>query len=884
MDIETLKSLGFVRKSCTSCGSAFWTLDSGRMTCGDTECDGYSFIGQKVTSKRYNNNEMRSLFVNFFKKDHTFLEPYPVVPRWREDVLLVNASIYDFQPHVTSGYVKPPANPIVMSQPCIRMIDVDLVGETGRHLTSFEMMCHDSFNTPKESVYWIDGTVERSYNFFTRGMGITPEYLTYKEKPWSGGGNGGEAVEVFARGLEVATLVFMNMKIDPAGSVEIDGDHYSRMGMEIVDTGYGLERSSWLSYGTPTIYDFLYPQVIRNVVESSGVEPVDQDLMAHVTNLSSKTGIFGVNELAKSLHESEGVHHGIEELKSEIRRAKAIYTVADHTRSILFMLSNYVIPSNVKVGYLARILLRRTLRNLSVLGSDNIIMDLLEIHAKNFSAILKDPPWNFIRQSIEEESGKYEAALGRGESIVSRIIEKSGTVTLQDAVKLYDSHGLDPETVSRIAEKHGALLKVPANFQEEIVKLHDQGNGRKKEGETYPELETRPLYYDDTSILDFTAIVLYSSDKKVILNQTAFYPEGGGQPCDQGYLDLGSRKVKVTYVQKKGKTIIHHVSENIPEKTRLSGHVEPYRRRRLMLHHSATHLLLAVSREILGDHVWQAGAQKGVEESRIDITHFSKLTASEIEKIEKRCLDYIQEGRSITVRNIDWFKAVDKYGFTLFQGGTPLDSKLRVVEIEGVDAEGCGGTHMKNTNQLGFIKIIRADAVQEGIQRLIFCAGDAAIGYVQKLYTSFRQIQSSLGSDLDGTLSSFQKIYNENIEQGKKLEFLRKEKVNGLLSGASKFTSGGNTVALIQSVLDDQELKLITKIAATDRGEALVIAALLDGGYRYTVVDPAGNSLGRVDALAGKIEMLTSNKIMRVFTTRMEPGNLINFILNESAK
>lgn len=879
MNIEILKTLGFSRKLCSSCGSPFWTLDSDRKTCGDTDCDGYSFIGEKVARRSYNNNEMRSLFLDYFKKDHTFMEPYPVVPRWREDVLLVNASIYDFQPHVTSGMVKPPANPIVMSQPCVRMVDVDLVGETGRHLTSFEMMCHDSFNSPKESVYWIDGTVERSYNFLEDALGVEPELITYKENPWSGGGNGGEAVEVFAKGLEVATLVFMDMKLDPSGPTEIDGEHYSKMGMQIVDTGYGLERLSWLTYGTPTIYDFLYPDIIRQITETAGVDPINDEIMEKVTNLSSKTGIFGVKELAKSLHENDS-RYSVDQLIGEIRHAKAIYTIADHTRSALFMLSNHVIPSNVKVGYLARILIRRSLRNLSVLGVDNIVEEIMEQHSRNFSGILKNVPWDFVHQAVTEEAAKYDTALTRGESIVSRIIGKSGTISTQDALKLYDSHGLDPETISRIAEKHGTEIRIPSNFQEQIVQLHNKGDSDRKAKEQFPEIETRPLYYDDTGILDFTAIVLYSKNKKVILNQTAFYPEGGGQPCDFGFLQFGKKKVEVKYVEKKGKTIIHHLSEDIPERTRVSGHVEAYRRRRLMLHHSATHLLLAVTREILGEHVWQAGAQKGVEESRIDVTHFSKLTPEEIEKIEKRCLEYIMEGRTITVRNMDWYKAVDKYGFTLFQGGTPLDSKLRVVEIDRVDAEGCGGTHMKNTNQLGFIKIIRADSVQEGIQRLIFCAGDAAMSYTQKLYGSMRSIQSTLGTDVENTHDAFEKVYRENIDQAKHLEAMRKEKVNALVSGAETFSKSGIAIRLVQADLDQEEFNLITKIVAQVKDESTIIASVSEDKHLYAVVDPSGKIFERLDKISKDLDFHTRNKFIYRFSTAKDAKSLINFILN----
>ncbi|MCL5665937.1 MAG: alanine--tRNA ligase-related protein, partial [Candidatus Thermoplasmatota archaeon] len=266
----------FERKICEKCGSSYWTRDPERRTCGDPPCDPYSFIGSSDL-KRKTVDEMRESFIDYFRGSHGFVNPYPVVPRWREDVLLVNASIYDFQPHVTGGYAEPPQNPLVMSQPCIRMLDVDLVGMTGRHLTSFEMMCHDAFNKPGHYVYWKDETLSYCYSFLTESLGVDGDIITFKEKPWSGGGNGGNAVEVLVRGLEVATLVFMDMKEDPEGEFEIDGLRYSRMDRTIIDTGYGLERLAWLTTGTPTIYDTVFERPINFIYTRLGLkEPSDR--------------------------------------------------------------------------------------------------------------------------------------------------------------------------------------------------------------------------------------------------------------------------------------------------------------------------------------------------------------------------------------------------------------------------------------------------------------------------------------------------------------------------------------------------------------------------------------------------------------------------------
>src|SRR5271157_2405867 len=260
------KNQGFIRKICKSCGSAFWTRDSSREDCGDGPCVPYTFIGSPVFTP-HTIDEMREAFLSFFEKNgHTRIERYPVVARWRDDIYLTIASIADFQPFVTAGIVPPPANPLTISQPCIRLDDLDSVGRSGRHLTTFEMMAHHVFNTRSKEIYWKDRTVQLCDDLFL-GLGMDPLAVTYKENPWAGGGNAGPSVECMVAGLELATLVFMDLKVTPGGPIQIKGESYSKMDNYIVDTGYGLERFVWASKGTPTIYDAIFPDLVRKVAD-----------------------------------------------------------------------------------------------------------------------------------------------------------------------------------------------------------------------------------------------------------------------------------------------------------------------------------------------------------------------------------------------------------------------------------------------------------------------------------------------------------------------------------------------------------------------------------------------------------------------------------------
>ena len=300
---------GHILKICKVTGLRFWTRDSNRSTCGDTNEDPYTFIGNPIiegfsSRGKQLKDEMREAFLSFFdSKGHTRIDPYPVIARWRDDIHLTIASIADFQPHVTSGTVPPPANPLGISQPCIRLTDVAAVGRSGRHLSTFEMMAHHAFNRPKEGdvVYWIDRCVRYCDELLVEKLGIEPTSITYVENPWSGGGNAGPALEVIVGGLELATLVFMNLEEDEEGEVLIKGQKYSEMELQIIDTGYGLERFCWAAAGTPTIYEAIYPEPIDWLKTISGFDSFLDSLEIRVEmevllgELSRLAGILNID-------------------------------------------------------------------------------------------------------------------------------------------------------------------------------------------------------------------------------------------------------------------------------------------------------------------------------------------------------------------------------------------------------------------------------------------------------------------------------------------------------------------------------------------------------------------------------------------------------------
>ena len=379
IDLAVFHDNGYVRKQCSVTSLWFWTCDEARETCGDTPEDEYTFIGAPLIEGFQQRGKalkdaMREAFLGFFEeRKHTRIDPYPVLARWRDDIHLTIASIADFQPHVTSGAVQPPANPLAVSQPCIRLTDVDAVGRSGRHLTTFEMMAHHVFNRPEDGleIYWMEECVEHCHRMLTETFGIDASEITYVENPWCGGGNAGAAVEVIVGGLELATLVFMDMEEHPDGTVELKGDHYRTMPLQIIDTGYGLERFCWAAAGTPTIYEAIYPETVAWLKECSGFESVANqwpslDLERLLSEMSRLNGIMNieagvdgeklVNIFLERLAE-RGVEVTAQQFSSITEPLANIYAIPDHLHALCNMLGDGLVPSNAKAGYLARCLL-----------------------------------------------------------------------------------------------------------------------------------------------------------------------------------------------------------------------------------------------------------------------------------------------------------------------------------------------------------------------------------------------------------------------------------------------------------------------------------------------------------------------------------------------
>jgi alanyl-tRNA synthetase len=454
------------------------------------------------------------------------------------------------------------------------------------------------------------------------------------------------------------------------------------------------------------------------------------------------------------------------------------------------MLSEGVVPSNIQEGYLARLLFRRVYRLMRTLNMDPAkLYDIVEMQAdywgKDFPRI-KDMQ-NEINEMLKVEEEKFVETLKRGEGMVKRIAtdlktKGTGKLPMDTLTELYDSHGLPPEIVKQAAEKEGIEVEVPENFYALIANRHMQAPKPAEEEETKAEQTlqkvaeqlpaTEQLYYADVYQKEFEAKVLkIFNGTYVVLDKTCLYPEGGGQPTDQGWLISGDAKFNVVEVQKIGKVIVHKLkaTATFKEGSKVHGVIDWERRYSLMKAHTVTHLINGAARRVLGEHVWQSGTQKGLETSRLDISHYRRLTQEEIHKIETLANQAIGANMKVETTWLPRNEAESRYGFRLYQGGAVPGKDIRVVKTGDWDVEACAGTHLGSTGEVGFVKIIYSERVQDGVERLGYAVGLKALKAIQNQEDLLLKVSEALTSPIDKLDKTAEKIVRElkevNVEK-----------------------------------------------------------------------------------------------------------------------
>lgn len=776
---------GFKRRTCVVCGAAFWTLGE-HDRCQEAPCSDYQFLGNPGFGRPYSVDEMRETYLAFFEaRGHTRLRRYPIIARWRNDVFFTQASIYDFQPWVTSGAIPPPANPLTISQPCARFIDIEEVGRSGRHLTSFEMMAHHAFNRPDHEVYFKDRTVELCQELLTERLGADGRRVTYKEEEWEGGGNLGPSLSVGFMGCELATLVFMEYTRD--------GERMKPMPLTVVDTGYGLERFTWVSQGTRTAYEAVFGDA-----------------------LGEMRRLFPPREAA---------------------------ILVDHARTLNLLLTDGIVPSNSKAGYFGRLLLRRMLRLLGKVPEAPDLPTLLDRVARDQAKVHPEIGANRadLRRVVEAEIERYREALERARGLIhkqeERVAREGGAISVDDLVAWYDSLGVPPDAA--VAElRHPPA--VPDDFYARVAARHVgdvpesiYGAVANEAPEVPSEVTpTEVLYHRDPYTLGFEAHVLHAAGPWVVLDRTYFYPTGGGQVHDTGR--LGDQAV--IDVVRQGPHVLHKLDgpTTLRPGERVHGAVDGVRRTQLMQHHTATHLVNGALRQLLGPHAWQAGAYKGPEGARIDVTHFRALTPTELRDLERLVNRIVREDRPVRSYFEPRSEAERRFGFTLYQGGAVPGRELRIVEIEGFDVEACGGTHCTHTSEVGYVTLLGTERIQDGIVRVSYAAGERALEVADERTEALKAVARKLGVAVDQVPASVDRLLAE-------VEAAHREARAGVKEGTGQLaerlladphaarTLGGGTVVSAHVELDRNQLMELSRILTRNAGRVAVLTATSEG-------------------------------------------------------
>ena len=738
---DVLREKGFSRGQCKNCGLYFWAKDEDREICGEPECgDGYTFINDSPTDEEFSYIEAWEKFEEFMEdRNYASIDRYPVVARWRDDVEFTGASIYCFQPYVVSGEAEPPADELVIPQPSLRFNDVDNVGITGRHYTNFTMIGQVCFQPPEK--YDQDRYFRDMFDFTTKTLGIPEDELILHEDSWGGGGNLGACMEFFVDGLELFNQVYMFYRQTPDGYEELD--------LKVLDMGMGQERITWISRGTETSYESVMPKTLEKMKEKTGLE-VDQEIWEKFLPHSSELNIDEVDDIDEKWHEvAEKIDEDVDDLKDAIKPAAALYSIAEHTRALIYALADGKIPSNTGGGHNLRMIYRRAKDFIEKYDWDLEMEEVARWNAEELEPMFPEllDSMDEIEEILEVEAEKYERARRKAEEKLESLDEQP---SLDEMLELYESHGVSPEMM----EEHG--FDVPEDFYTQLGEDEEAVHEAEEEFDLEKVDETEKLYYErrepysdngETSDFSFEASVeKVIDDEWIVLDRTMFYPQGGGQAYDTGVID----GFEVEEVVKQSGVILHHVPEHeLEEEASVECRVDGERRKQLTQHHSVTHIVNSAAREEFGEHIYQAGANKTVEKARLDITHYEKPSREDLDEIEASVREIIEENHRIDVQELAKSDAEQKYGFRIYQGGAPPGNTIRLIDIEDVDIEACGGTHLERSSHAENFVLTGCKRIQDGVVRLEYKAGESAREFMQDLESRVETVTEILDVDIE---------------------------------------------------------------------------------------------------------------------------------------
>ena len=808
-------------------------------------------------------NELREKYLHYFEgKGHLRLGSFPLVPKDDPSLLLINSGMAPMKKWFL-GQEEPPRHRVTTCQKCIRTPDIERVGITARHGCFFEMLGNFSFQDyfKKEVIPWawefltkeleipadrlyisVYQDDDEAYDIWTKSVGIPEDHMVRLGKEdnfWEhGSGPCGPCSEIyFDRGLkygcgkptcgvgcdcdrfmEIWNLVFSQYDSDGKGT-------YALLPKPNIDTGMGLERLA------------VVMQDVDNLFEVDTVAAV----LHHVERISGKQ--YGANE------------------KDDI----SIRVITDHIRATVFMASDGILPSNEGRGYVMRRLLRRAARHGRMLGIDHpFLTDLVDtviVSSEVGYPELREHE-SYIKKVIGTEEERFYKTIDSGMNILNGMIQHlhethKKILSGLDVFKLNDTFGFPIDLTKEIAAEAGLGIDEAA-FHVEMTRQRERARAERLakdisgwSEDLFGELNAEPTEFDGYDVLKETAKVLALSDGEelndavstdyeerenvlVVLDRTPFYAEMGGQVADHGYLTSGTADLKVNQVKKTPKGFYVHTCTLLDGTIRVgdtvTAAVDEQRRASICRNHTATHLMQKALREVLGEHVHQAGSYQDDKITRFDFTHFNAVTPEELVEVEKRVNEKIFAALPVTIQNLPIEEAKKMGAMALF--GEKYGKVVRVVDAGGWSVEFCGGTHVKNTAQIGCFKILSEASVAAGIRRIEATTGYGVLNLLDDRTAELANTAVALkANNMKDVAARAQAVTAELKEANKQLEIakakLASSQIDGLFQNAVEVDGvrivtvylNGTTTDTLRSMMDklrDKEPNAVGALIGTD--------------------------------------------------------------------
>ncbi len=802
-------------------------------------------------------NELREAYLSFFEsKGHLRHKSFPLVPIDDKSLLLINAGMAPLKKYF-KGESEPPKTRMTTCQKCIRTPDIERVGITARHGTFFEMLGNFSFGDyfKEEAITWswefctkvielpeekiwvtIYEDDDEAFDIWHNKVGVPAERIVRlgEDNFWEiGSGPCGPCSELhFDRGeefgcgspdckpgcdcdrfMEFWNLVFTQFDSDGAGN-------YTPLAKPNIDTGMGLERLACVMQGVNNLFEV---DTVKNI-------------MAKVSELTN-------------------VKYG-EDKKKDI----SLRVITDHIRSTSFLICDGVVPSNEGRGYVLRRLLRRAARHGRLLGvKDVFLADICDVVAKeNLTAYPElTEKLDYIKKVIRIEEERFASTVDSGLEILEKLIksakeDKSNRLKGEDVFKLSDTYGFPFDLTKEISAEAGVEVDVEG-FEALLKEQKERARGARAAlgdfgwaAESFDELKklekTEFCGYTETTVYSNVLALFESEDGEkvtVILDKTPFYGEGGGQVGDTGRIFGINGEYRVIDTKKHDGIYMHICEKNygeLNEGDSVSAVVDTERRRAIERNHSTVHMLQGALRKVLGNHIEQAGSYVDENRLRFDFSHFTAMTAEEVEKVENIVNGWILSDSEVTTVETDIETAKNMGAIALF--GEKYGDKVRVVKMGDFSTELCGGTHLKNTGYAGLFKIISESSVSAGTRRIEGVTGRGVLGLISEknelINNAAKELKANNANDIPKRIELLQ---NELKEAKKTVDSL-----NSQLSEAKTadlYTNAVDVCGIKVAVMKSAEMNVDVARKACDKLKdrytdiVVAIAAMANGKLNF---------------------------------------------------